>query len=102
MGVALVVTIGAIAALIKRYETRLVLLSAGILMALLSLEPMIAFKQFDKSMTNATLIIAICSAMGFASVVSLTKCDVHLVASSRSRSKSSALCFCPPACSSCH
>ena len=31
-------------------------------------------------MTNATLIIAICSAMGFASVVSLTKCDVHLVA----------------------
>ena len=30
MGVALVVTIGAIAALIKRYETRLVLLSAGI------------------------------------------------------------------------
>ena len=80
MGVALVVTIGAIAALIKRYETRLVLLSAGILMALLSLEPMIAFKQFDKSMTNATLIIAICSAMGFASVVSLTKCDVHLVA----------------------
>ena len=80
MGVALVVTIGAIAALIKRYETRLVLLSAGILMALLSLEPMTAFKQFDKSMTNATLIIAICSAMGFASVVSLTKCDVHLVA----------------------
>lgn len=80
MGVALVVTIGAIAALIKRCETRLVLLSAGILMALLSLEPMIAFKQFDKSMTNATLIIAICSAMGFASVVSLTKCDVHLVA----------------------
>ena len=47
MGVALVVTIGAIAALIKRCETRLVLLSAGILMALLSLEPMIAFKQFD-------------------------------------------------------
>ena len=80
MGVALVVTIGAIAALIKRCETRLVLLSAGILMALLSLAPMIAFKQFDKSMTNATLIIAICSAMGFASVVSLTKCDVHLVA----------------------
>ena len=54
MGVALVVTIGAIVALIKRYETRLVLLTAGILMALLSMEPMMAFKQFDKSMTNAT------------------------------------------------
>ena len=80
MIVALVVTIGAVWALVKRYETRLVLLTAGLLMAVLSMEPMIAFKQFDKSMTNASLIIAICSAMGFAGVVSLTKCDVHLVA----------------------
>ena len=80
MCVALVVTVGAVWALIKRYETRLVLLTAGLLMAVLSLEPMIAFKQFDKSMTNGSLIIAICSAMGFASVVALTKCDVHLVA----------------------
>lgn len=66
-------------ALIKRYETRLVLLTSGLVMALISLEPMMAFKQFDKSMTNASLIIAICSAMGFAGVISLTKCDVHLV-----------------------
>lgn len=80
MIVALVVTVGAVWALVKRYETRLVLLTAGLLMAVLSMEPMIAFKQFDKSMTNASLIIAICSAMGFAGVVSLTKCDVHLVA----------------------
>ena len=80
MWVALVVTIGAVVALIKRYETRLVLITAGLLMAFISFEPMIAFKQFDKSMTNGSLIIAICSAMGFAAVVSLTKCDVHLVA----------------------
>ncbi len=80
MWVALVVTIGAVVALIKRYETRLVLITAGLLMAVISWEPMIAFKQFDKSMTNGSLIIAICSAMGFAAVVSLTKCDVHLVA----------------------
>ncbi len=67
-------------ALIKRYETRLVLITAGLAMAIVSLEPLTAFKQFDKSMTNGSLIIAICSAMGFAAVVSLTKCDVHLVA----------------------
>lgn len=79
MWVALIITIGAIWALIKRYETRLVLLTAGILMAVISMKPMIAFQQFDKSMTNASLIIAICSAMGFAGVVSATKCDVHLV-----------------------
>ena len=48
-------------------------------MAFISLQPMIAFKQFDKSMTNGSLIIAICSALGFAAVISLTKCDVHLV-----------------------
>lgn len=76
---AVVVVIGTIYALIKRYETRLVLLSAGFLMAILSLEPMLAFKQFDKSMTNSSLIIAICSAMGFAAVISLTGCDKHLV-----------------------
>lgn len=66
--------------LVRRYETRLVLISSGLLMAILSLDPMTALQQFDKSMTNASLIIAICSAMGFAAVVSLTKCDVHLVA----------------------
>lgn len=77
---AIIVVIATIYGLIKRWETRLVLLSAGFLMALLSLNPLIAFQQFDNSMTNASLIIAICSAMGFAGVVSLTKCDVHLVA----------------------
>lgn len=76
---ATAVVIGTIYALVKRYETRLVLLLAGFLMAILSMKPMMAFQQFDKSMTAATLIIAICSAIGFAGVVSITKCDVHLV-----------------------
>ena len=77
---ALAVVVGTVWALIKRYETRLVLIAAGLLMALVSLDPMTAFKQFDASMTKSSLIIAICSAMGFAAAVSLTKCDVHLVA----------------------
>lgn len=76
---ALVIVVLTIAALIKRYETRLVLLTAGFVMTLLAFDPMAAFKQFDKSMTNASLIIAICSSMGFAGVMSLTKCDLHLV-----------------------
>ena len=77
---AVVVVIATVWALIKRYETRLVLLVSGLVMALLSLKPMMAFQQFDKSMTNPALIIAICSAMGFAAVISVTKCDLHLVA----------------------
>ena len=76
---AVVLVIAAVYGLIKRYETRLVLLVSGLVMALISLQPMMAFKQFDKSMTNGALIIAICSAMGFAAVISITKCDVHLV-----------------------
>ena len=76
---AVVVVIAAVYGLIKRYETRLVLLVSGLVMTLISLQPMMAFKQFDKSMTNGALIIAICSAMGFAAVISITKCDVHLV-----------------------
>lgn len=77
--IAILIVVLAIVALIKRYETRLVLLTAGFAMAIISLKPMIAFQQFDKSMTTGSLIIAICSALGFAGVISLTKCDVHLV-----------------------
>ena len=75
---ALIVVLITIYALIKRYETRCVLLASGFAMAIL--KPMIAFQQFDASMTRSSLIIAICSAMGFAATISLTKCDVHLVA----------------------
>lgn len=77
---ALVTVLVTIYALIKRYETRCVLIAAGFAMAIFSLKPMIVFQQFDASMTKASLIIAICSAMGFAAAISLTKCDVHLVA----------------------
>ena len=72
---ALVTVLVTIYALIKRYETRCVLIAAGFAMAIFSLKPMIAFQQFDASMTKASLIIAICSAMGFAAAISLTKCD---------------------------
>ncbi len=80
IGFALLTVLVTIYALIKRYETRFVLLAAGFAMAIFSLKPMIAFQQFDASMTKSSLIIAICSAMGFAATISLTKCDVHLVA----------------------
>lgn len=61
IGLALLVVCATVYALIKRYETRLVLLTAGLVMTLIAMDPMAAFKQFDKSMTNGSLIIAICS-----------------------------------------
>ena len=77
--IAIVVTIATIYALIKRYETRLVLLTAGLLMCFIALDPMSALNQFAKQMTNASLIMAICSAMGFAAVCSMTRADYSLV-----------------------
>ena len=65
--------------LLKRWEKRLVLLTSGFAMCLLALDPIAAFKQFDKSMTNASLIVVVCSAMGFARVMNITGCDLHLV-----------------------
>ena len=61
IGLALLVVCATVYALIKRYETRLVLLTAGLVMTLIAMDPMAAFKQFDKSMTNLSLIhIASC------------------------------------------
>lgn len=65
-------------ALVKRLETRMVLVVAGIAMCAVAGEPVKAFQAFVKGMTNVTLVPAICSAMGFAAVVSATKCDEHL------------------------
>ncbi|MCI5897373.1 MAG: C4-dicarboxylate transporter DcuC [Candidatus Aphodousia sp.] len=79
MWAALIVVIGTVYALIKRYETRLVLLTSGLIMCVLSMDPFAAFQQFDKSMTSSSLIIVICSSMGFAAVMNITKCDLHLV-----------------------
>lgn len=66
-------------AIVKRYETRLVLFLSGLLMALISLKPMAAFDAFAKTMVNSGLVTAICTVMGFAYVAKVTKCDQHLV-----------------------
>ncbi len=77
--VAVAVVIVAIWALIKRYETRLVLIASGLFLAVVALQPMAALNAFAKSMTNASLVMAICSSMGFAFVSSYTKADRSLV-----------------------
>lgn len=76
---ALVIVALTLVALVKRYETRLVLCVSGLLMCIISLDPMAAYNQFAKSMTTGNLIQSICSAMGCAFLVSYTKCDIHLV-----------------------
>ena len=66
-------------ALIKRVETRLVLFTAGFVLCLVAMEPMKALNSFASYMTKGSLIMAICSSMGFAYIAAFTKCDRSLV-----------------------
>lgn len=76
---AIIIVILTVVALLKRYETRLVLITAGLAMGIISLAPQVALANMMKNMTNASMILSICSSLGFAAVVTMTKCDVHFV-----------------------
>lgn len=77
--IAVVVILITIYLLIKKYETRMVLIGSGLLLCILSLTPLDAFTAFSERMVSSSLIQAICSSMGFAYVMKYTKCDMHLV-----------------------
>lgn len=77
--IALATIVGVVYFLIKKYDTKLVLLVAGVFMALVALEPMTAFDAFAKRMTTGGLIQSICSVLGFAAVMKITGCDRHLI-----------------------
>ena len=55
--IAVAVIFVTIWALIKRWETRLVLIAAGLFLCIISLNPMMGLNQFAKSMTNNSLIM---------------------------------------------
>ncbi|MDO5532385.1 C4-dicarboxylate transporter DcuC [Sutterella sp.] len=77
--IAILVVIGMIYLLVKRWETRLVLFGAGFILCCISLDPMAGLNAFAKTMTNASLIMAICAATGFAYCITYTECDRSLV-----------------------
>jgi DcuC family C4-dicarboxylate transporter len=64
--------------MIRRVEVRLVLLGAGLLMALLAGKPLLITDTFARAMV-AGMVAPICAAMGFAMVIQHTGCDKHLV-----------------------
>ena len=65
--------------LVKKRETKTVLIGVGLILCVICLNPLGALESFTKSMTSAGLIKAICASMGFAYVMKVTKCDQHLV-----------------------
>ncbi|MDY4920167.1 MAG: C4-dicarboxylate transporter DcuC [Phascolarctobacterium sp.] len=67
-----------LALLIKRYEARMVLVAAGIVMCICAGNPMASLNAFAKGM-GSSMISSACSSMGFALVMRFTGCDKHLI-----------------------
>lgn len=76
---AAVITILVLVAILKQMEVRLVLLTGGLLLTLVSWNVPAFSDAFAKSMVTAGLIQVILPVMGFAAVMELTGCDRHLV-----------------------
>lgn len=76
---AIVGLIVAIYLLIKKRDTKTVLIGVGLVLCVLCLNPLGALNAFTASMTKAALIKAICASMGFAFVMKYTGCDRQFV-----------------------
>lgn len=74
-----IIVVLVIIAIVKRVETRLVLLLAGLIMASLAGKPLEAVDTFVKTMLHPSLVPVICTVMGFSYVMKATGCDSHLV-----------------------
>jgi DcuC family C4-dicarboxylate transporter len=68
----------AIYLMIRRVDVRLVLLGAGLAMAVLAGRPLAIADTFTRGMVTA-MVAPICASMGFAALMNATGCDRHLV-----------------------
>ena len=76
---ALLIIAAAVYCLVKRVDVRLVLLGAGLLLALLVQRPLDVLQTLWTEAINWKTIGPICSAMGFAYVLRATGCDREMV-----------------------
>lgn len=76
-----IIVILTFAAIIKKYETRMVLFTAGLVMCIIGGNMNSAIDAFTKTMVHSSLVPVICTVMGFSFVMKLTECDKHLVTS---------------------
>ena len=66
-------------AIVKQYETRLVLMASGLLMAAIGGAVMPAVNAFSKGLIDPSLTPIICLTMGFSFVLDYTGCSANLV-----------------------
>ena len=75
----IVIVIATFIAIIKQYETRLVLLLSGLLMCFIGGQIGAGTTAFVKELTNPGLVPTICTVLGFSYVMEYTKCTEHMV-----------------------
>ncbi|HEX7024940.1 MAG TPA: C4-dicarboxylate transporter DcuC [Gemmatimonadales bacterium] len=75
---AALIIAGAIFLMVRRVDVRLVLLGAGLAMAILAGHPLAIADTFTRGMVTA-MVAPICASMGFAALMNATGCDRHLV-----------------------
>ena len=67
------------AAIMKKYEARMVLFAAGLIMCIVGGTADAAITTFSQTLVHSTLVPTICTVMGFSFVMRFTECDKHLV-----------------------
>lgn len=77
--VGVLVVIATFYAIIKKYEARMVLFAAGLVMCLAAGNVQTLINTVSNTMVHKTLVPTICTVMGFSYVMKYTKCDKHLV-----------------------
>ena len=75
----IVIVVATFIAIIKQFETRLVLLLSGLLMCFIGGQLGAGTTAFVKELTNPGLVPTICTVLGFSYVMEYTKCTEHMV-----------------------
>lgn len=66
-------------AIVKNYETRVVLMLSGLIMSFIGGNMMSSLDAFSKALVNESLTPIICVTMGFSLVLDMTGCSQHLI-----------------------
>jgi DcuC family C4-dicarboxylate transporter len=79
MVVAVVIIIAAVYFMLRGYDVRLVLFTAGLALCSIALDPLRVFDAFRDSMVDGSYVTPICTAMAFSSVLAAAGCDREMV-----------------------
>ena len=75
MALAVVIIGVAIYFMVRGYDVRLVLFTAGLALCSIALDPLKVFDAFRDSMVDMSYVTPICTALAFSSVLAAAGCD---------------------------